>query len=141
MKSLLCDDYTKEDLFELAFKDALTGVYNRNALDVMRNTYDNVQCFVTVVDVDNLKHINDTYGHASGDTTIMEVTKQLQMQGHEIIRLGGDEFLMLSQQAIKGAIVGASYGCVFKQSSELLSDAMRRADKLLYVEKGAKKHD
>jgi len=128
----LAKDYTMEQLFELAFKDSLTGTYNRNALEEKRAAYDVTTAWVYVVDIDNLKLINDTYGHEAGDMVIKNVAQQLLSISPEVVRLGGDEFLMFTQQRVTQPILGASYGGTLKPQDMPLSTAMHIADKAMY---------
>ena len=128
----LAKEYTMEQLFELAFKDILTGTYNRNALEEKRAAYDAACVWVYVVDIDNLKLINDTYGHEAGDAVIKSVAQQLLSISPEVVRLGGDEFLMFTQQRVVQPIIGASYGGILKPRDMCLSIAMHAADKAMY---------
>lgn len=50
---------------------------------------------MALIDMDNFKQVNDTYGHSYGDEVIKQVAKVLKRnvrKGDEVIRLGGDEF-------------------------------------------------
>ena len=66
---------------------------------------------VLVLDVDHFKRINDTYGHAVGDKVLVEVAQQIQRAARKndsVCRLGGEEFLMICQNAdIKAALLAA----------------------------------
>lgn len=106
--------YSKEQLYQLAFRDKLTGAYNRNALEEVRAEYDHKVIWVSIVDIDNLKQINDRHGHAAGDIIIAKVAKQLIEFSPDTIRLGGDEFLMLSEKQPPATIEGATIGTVQK---------------------------
>lgn len=85
----------------LSFHDQLTGLYNRRffveelrRLDVKRN----LPITIVMADVNNLKFINDTYGHANGDKLLRKVTKALKEGCREddiVARIGGDEFVVL----------------------------------------------
>lgn len=131
MKMIIPKTYTTEELQKLAFTDALTGVYNRNVLDAARKTFGKTLLWVTIVDIDNLKFINDTYGHLAGDLTIRAIVKRLTELAQDIIRLGGDEFLLLSDNEIIGPIIGASHGSVLKEEGTSLTRAMEAADEKL----------
>ncbi|MDR3135912.1 MAG: GGDEF domain-containing protein [Coriobacteriales bacterium] len=85
----------------LAYHDELTGVFNRykgmtllNGLIAERLPF--VLCFV---DLDDLKYINDVFGHAVGDNYITSVARLLvQFDSSTMVsRLGGDEFMLLSK--------------------------------------------
>ncbi len=83
---------------ELARTDPLTGVGNRRALDerlaqVGRSTF-----ALVAIDVDNLKRVNDTYGHPAGDKLIASVAVAMaaQLRPSDLLaRIGGDEFMAL----------------------------------------------
>ena len=80
--------------------DELTSVFSRysfNATFVDAKAPVERGCIV-VVDLDNLKHVNDTYGHAAGDAAIRSVASALgSMVRHEdrVYRFGGDEFVVV----------------------------------------------
>ncbi|MEA2423482.1 MAG: hypothetical protein QOF55_2581, partial [Thermoleophilaceae bacterium] len=92
---------------ELAFKDSLTGLANRRALDerleaaVNAAVRDGDDLSLVLCDMDNLKQINDTDGHQAGDDALVRVAEALRAaaQGHEpdamVGRIGGDEFCIL----------------------------------------------
>lgn len=123
----------------MAYVDSLTDVYNRNMLEELREkSFDELECFVTIVDVDNLKTINDTKGHHEGDILIKAVAKKLTQCSDWVFRLGGDEFLALGHSPVFAEIPGASYGTVKKPESIPLSTAMKTADFLMYKMKSEK---
>lgn len=87
----------------LSITDKLTDVYNRTGCEsVIYEKLENCQLdggrsIIMLADVDGLKHINDTFGHASGDLTIklaVETLKETLPDGFMIGRYGGDEFLL-----------------------------------------------
>ncbi|MEU8227527.1 GGDEF domain-containing protein [Kribbella sp. NPDC048915] len=83
-----------------AREDPLTGVGNRRALDErMAAAADSGRSVgVVAIDVDNLKVINDSYGHASGDDVLRRVGKLLteQCRAEDVVaRAGGDEFVVV----------------------------------------------
>ena len=88
----------------LAFHDPLTGLGNRRLLDARLDEalagakrYSNLVGLL-FIDVDRFKYINDTLGHNIGDELIKYVAQTLQRivrQSDTIIRLGGDEFIIL----------------------------------------------
>ncbi len=92
-------------LFEENMTDAQTGCYNRKGLVYYENIVlneardGNRSLFVCVLDLNGLKHLNDTYGHAAGDEgirVVSEALKQAVPEGARIIRTGGDEFLIIA---------------------------------------------
>src|SRR3954463_10824127 len=92
---------------ELAFKDSLTGLANRRALDerleaeVAAAVRDGGDLSLVLCDMDNLKQINDTDGHQAGDDALVRVAEALRAAAHGqgsgamVGRIGGDEFCIL----------------------------------------------
>lgn len=89
---------------EESFEDHLTGLHNRRgflnlAAQHLRLVRRQRQCFLTLfLDVDNLKQINDTFGHAEGNRALVETADVLRRcfrQSDIVARLGGDEFAAL----------------------------------------------
>ncbi len=88
-------------VLELSKIDGLTGVYNRTATEALSNHLLNVRPDISygfmMLDVDDFKNINDTYGHIIGDEVLKGVANRLQRffrTGDIIGRLGGDEFVV-----------------------------------------------
>jgi diguanylate cyclase (GGDEF)-like protein len=88
----------------LAAIDSLTGLCNRRALDqalireLARAERKKHPVCLLMIDIDNFKMINDTYGHQSGDTILVEMGKTLKtnIRRSDVgCRWGGDEFIML----------------------------------------------
>ena len=86
-----------KNLNDMAYIDALTGIGNRHALRRDYNSYQGHEVTVAMMDLDNFKLINDTYGHEEGDRVLREVGKLLSDTfGKEYCyRYGGDEFLLI----------------------------------------------
>lgn len=91
-------------LYRTSFRDVLTGIYNRRGLDqnlsdvlkLIRNQ--DKKLLVIMADLDNMKSINDNYGHQEGDNVIMVVAVAIQSscRGNDICaRIGGDEFIVV----------------------------------------------
>lgn len=90
----------------LSERDVLTNLYNRRfvlqtfekvASVIRRN---NAKSFILSIDCNNFKHINDTYGHHTGDKVLREIGKLLNKKTRKsdiAARWGGDEFLLLGQ--------------------------------------------
>jgi diguanylate cyclase (GGDEF)-like protein len=88
-----------DGLQSIAERDQLTGLNNRHFLERYLGAGDRPTDLVTMlVDVDNLKGVNDTYGHEAGDAILSAVAANLRRHsrsGDVAVRWGGDEFLML----------------------------------------------
>ena len=91
---------TEARLDELAYVDAVTGLYNRHAANEhMHRLVRHGRAFgVMMIDLDDFKHVNDTLGHASGDLLLRTIAERLRaMLGTrgQVFRLGGDEFVSI----------------------------------------------
>ena len=86
-----------KNLNDMAYVDALTGIGNRHALRRDYNSYQGHEVTVAMLDLDNFKLINDTFGHEEGDRILREVGRLLSDTfGKEYCyRYGGDEFLLI----------------------------------------------
>jgi diguanylate cyclase (GGDEF)-like protein len=91
-------------LRDLAMIDALTGLYNRRfaeqrlVAEVARSARKGHPLTVVLLDLDEFKHINDTYGHPAGDLVLQEFAAALNraIRGGDLaVRWGGDEFLLI----------------------------------------------
>lgn len=93
------------DLHHKASHDALTGLYNRRSLDLglelawRQSHRDHKPLSLALIDIDNFKLFNDTYGHPAGDQCLQTVSNVLQQfarrPGDMAVRYGGEEFVLL----------------------------------------------
>ncbi|MDR1495777.1 MAG: diguanylate cyclase [Clostridiales Family XIII bacterium] len=87
-------------LENVAYKDMLTGTYNRHfGMKLLNEWISQKRHFVVCfVDMDRLKYVNDVFGHAEGDKYILKVTELLSEFSPDVhvVRLGGDEFMLLA---------------------------------------------
>jgi diguanylate cyclase (GGDEF)-like protein len=88
----------------IAYKDTLTDLPNRNALNInikkMINIADNKKFAILFIDLDRFKDVNDTRGHAQGDKLLIAIAKRLfdvVATNGTVFRFGGDEFVALIQ--------------------------------------------
>jgi len=95
---------TEEKLENLAFKDALTGLPNRQLFherlthELKHASRQNTKLALFFIDLDQFKRVNDTLGHFTGDQLLQEVTKRLLgcvRENDTVARLGGDEFTII----------------------------------------------
>lgn len=92
-----------EKLNYMAFRDGLTGLYNRRYViselveDMSDMKRDELKNVLILSDIDDFKQVNDTYGHDVGDTTLVCIANILEgvCHKHRVIRWGGEEFLII----------------------------------------------
>ena len=94
----------QKELEKLAITDSLTGLVNRYFIvkelekALLRADRTNNQVAFLMLDLDNFKTVNDTYGHPTGDALIVDVAKRIlsAVRGNDVVaRIGGDEFAIL----------------------------------------------
>ena len=140
-------------LEQLSFYDALTGALNRRAYDEGAGLEPLGGRFGTalMLDMDNLKAVNDSAGHAAGDELLRRLVETLRRCVRpldRVYRWGGDEFLLLFPAALPEEIVPrvrealrgvpgleASLGTARFSGTEDLAGAIERADRAMYEEK------
>lgn len=141
--------------------DELTGVYNRRAFEELaadRGWVDAMPVAVAMLDMDNLKEINDERGHAAGDAALAHLAAHISATLDHVVvfRWGGDEFLCICTRhtarelrqwiekalgdlgpvpGLSGMRVEVSVGSVERAPDESLSLAIDRADRAMYTEK------
>lgn len=98
----------EEELRAMALRDELTGLYNRRGFSLLAEQQlkladrEKRRLYVLYTDIDDLKAINDTYGHPQGDTALKDVAtilKNTYRKSDLIARIGGDEFVMLALES------------------------------------------
>ncbi len=99
---------SRQTLSEMAHRDALTGLPNRNLLDdrlafmLAKAQRSGARIAVCLLDLDGFKPINDQWGHQVGDRVLREVAARLSAalrDGDTVARWGGDEFVLLLEGA------------------------------------------
>ena len=100
---------TQQNLTDRVKVDAMTGLINHTAfyseLDKMIRLSDKegFPVSISVVDIDNFKSVNDTYGHANGDQVIIKLSEIMKevCEGHIVCRYGGEEFSVIFKNCKK----------------------------------------
>ena len=92
-----------DSLIDISKRDALTHLYNQSSAqehisEVLACQRD---CALLIIDIDNFKTVNDSFGHLSGNEMLLSMTGILKDLGSEIFtaRIGGDEFLLLVEHS------------------------------------------
>jgi diguanylate cyclase (GGDEF)-like protein/PAS domain S-box-containing protein len=174
---LQCTDLTDRKhlervLADQATRDPLTGLLNREGLDrqiadLQRTHWSGQHVVVVYADVDDLKVLNDTAGHAAGDDLLREVARRLRACTRDddiLARIGGDEFVIVTAVPRTGSNPGD--GVVARLRSELsgpiavgrsitplsvslgattleaftdASEAIERADRAMYADKALRR--
>lgn len=152
-------------------RDSLTGLNNRKTLEPTFNAYihqvtETKNLYLFMLDLNNFKGINDTYGHPVGDKALVDasaiITNSMNGKQGIIVRYGGDEFVVLAffygnanaaayekqlQQDFKKwnedhddpYELNTCIGWTRYQEGETLKDLLTKADEKLYQEKKRKK--
>jgi len=153
-----------EKLKESVYKDELTNVYNRkwlhdNYLTPDTNEFKNSGT-LAIIDLNYFKIVNDTHGHIIGDKVLIYIANQLKLSRYEVIRYGGDEFIIMFPHKVTNTIAKAlldkiresviskklkahdtvfrtsfSIGVTSFQSGDDLASAIEIADKNMYEDK------
>ncbi|MBU2883906.1 GGDEF domain-containing protein [Psychrosphaera sp. B3R10] len=157
-------------LQQMALKDALTGVGNRAmyndaiARAIQYGTRYKEDFVLMILDLDNFKNVNDSYGHQTGDdilTGFTQVVSECLRAEDQMFRFGGDEFaIILDKQGLDAAKIVASrihfavsqqsqfikygvstsIGCACFNVNDTTLTLFARADKALYAAKYAGKN-
>ncbi len=159
---------TEEELHALLMVDELTELPNRRAFITLSEQALKVatrmgrDVLMIFIDVDHLKHINDTWGHLAGDRALIDTARVLQESCREadiVARLGGDEFVALisvdsdqtaelicdriqtrvathNRETQRGHPLSLSVGATrSKAAGTMLADLLAQADTALYEQK------
>lgn len=150
-------------LRNLAYRDSLTGAYNRRYAEEMLASWQKDYPYITVayIDIDGLKKVNDSYGHQVGDRYVCAVANCLNnvlCKTDVLARIGGDEFLVISTDrretalsqvlhtanaALRGSEQGFcasfSFGVVETEGVALdIDTVLRESDRRMYRQKTGK---
>ncbi|MBI5100702.1 MAG: GGDEF domain-containing protein [Nitrospirae bacterium] len=164
--------FNQQELKALAMHDLLTGLHNRNFMDMfMTKEIKKIKRYggeltIYMLDINNFKHLNDTYGHIHGDGVLKEFSSILRKSirdTDELIRYGGDEFLIIAHEnscrdndlmmarineniagwndryGSEGYCLSFSYGSAVFNKGSSLAQVIEEADKLMYKNKKVNK--
>lgn len=163
-------EYENKQLYILSSTDYLTKLYNRKELDELLTKAENIakryhdEFSIILLDIDDFKKVNDTYGHLAGDEFLIEfgniltsVTRETDFVG----RWGGEEFLIICPKANKENALKAaenlreeiekhkfkkvehktaSFGVSTYKEGDSLIELVARADEAMYASKSQGKN-
>jgi len=158
---------------QLSIRDALTGLYTRHYFlerfteELTRSAREHAPLSFLMMDIDNFKVFNDTYGHPAGDRVLQQVADVLKSEnrgGDLLVRYGGEEFAAFSQteydhalqwaERIRAAVERAQFGVgegsppitisvgvgAFPTNGVEVDEIIEYADKAMYRAKEAGKN-
>ena len=171
----LINDVTEKQLLKLELEkrsktDEMTGLLNKGAVQdlismILKNYYkgdEGSTCALMMIDVDNFKNVNDTFGHIAGDRVLATIGRLIQniFRGRDVAgRIGGDEFVVFLrdikshdiavrlaerlQNEVQNAFSGDLERCItlsigisiFPEHGNSFEDLYNAADKALYYVK------
>ncbi len=158
-------DYSKT-LKDEKDHDGLTGLYNKGKFMSLKQSLFMKQDSIAIynLDVNNLKHMNDTYGHEAGDRLIKKAAaslRKIEARNVMAFRVGGDEFVVVGLHLSReeadnlrniwetgleelnrqddGIQCVIACGMVYGEAGYDLEALLKQADELMYVDKKAKK--
>ena len=155
-----------EKYYKLAYTDLMTGLKNRTAynirLEQLKTASFRKDVIFLIADLNNLKYLNDNFGHQIGDDAIEKAARLLKRNftdGCQCYRIGGDEFAVIAYDISEAAFV-KNYNSFMEEAkvesnnslypfsiatgyhqveSLTLLDALKLADESMYKDKVAKK--
>jgi diguanylate cyclase (GGDEF)-like protein len=140
----------------LSLTDELTGLPNRRHMNMKLKEIENTSCVISIMDIDDFKKINDSYGHDKGDSVLRQVGAILKNFIDDktfIARSGGEEFSVIitgdghlngiiediknsiSLISVEGTLVTVSIGVSEKMENQTTSCVLSAADSALYQSK------
>lgn len=133
-----------QELERQAHLDWLTSLGNRRSLERRLQQGLPPNWGLALLDLDNLKEVNDTQGHLAGDRLLSKVGEALRHRGLEAYRIGGDEFVVLlyrpDLECLRQAIQGQSLslGIAWSEEAEA-ANLLHLADQRMYADKRRRK--
>ena len=141
-------------ILELTKKDALTGLLNRQAYySTIENNYKDITAIISI-DMNGLKKINDTEGHAAGDEAILAISScffKVTKFKQSAFRIGGDEFIIVCKKTseeelmeligdLKNKVSETKYTVSIGYSYSVdpdkdIEEMVKKSDKMMYEDK------
>ena len=155
------------ELEQKVLRDKLTNAYNReffeNNYKRLIETFENDEMYfgLGMIDIDNFKKINDTYGHDIGDKILVTLVSNVERSSRNddiLIRWGGEEFIMILKVSSENGLyialenlrkiienskidhlqkITCSFGGTLYEKNEPINNTIKRADEALYMAKAA----
>jgi diguanylate cyclase (GGDEF)-like protein len=161
-RNIAAEKQIREELEHLSYHDQLTGLYNRRFFEEELTRLDlekNLPLTIVMADVNGLKLVNDSFGHAVGDELLKKVTQVMKKgfrKDNVIARLAGDEFVVLLPNTntmetekiiknIKATASGEKVGTIdlsisfgfqtMVSQEEKIQDVLKKAEDFMYKKK------
>jgi diguanylate cyclase (GGDEF)-like protein len=158
IKESSLSQFKEQMLLQMAFTDSLTGLGNRSAYEKRIQTIMDTKVKAEVIgvllmDVNNLKEINDTFGHMEGDRVLKDFSRKIEKLApakSEIYRIGGDEFVCFITKTTEDHLqklayaietakfsdsysVAVGYSIFIPKKKEKFSNIIHKADSSMYI--------
>ena len=153
-------DRLSQEVYERSIRDNMTGLFNRTEIINLYQKNIDKDISLSVIDIDDFKNINDTYGHSVGDIVIKDISSIIQdIVGDKgyVGRYGGEEFLVILKKSdqydskklleeiritienkkwfFKDSPVTVSIGLLNEAKNTSFNNGFKAADELLYLAK------
>lgn len=164
LSNIFINSKMHKQIMELSNKDILTNCYNRRYLDDLKDYHDAENITYILIDLDNFKTVNDTFGHEKGDELLVNIASlaldYFEKYHGRVIRYGGDEFIIVLEKNFIDSLkilkdfklhllndsylsacsinVTASFGIAnYPKHSDSLDSLLGKADQALYLAKNS----
>ena len=133
--------------------DTITGILTRQSMKYELAEMRRKDCYISIIDIDNFKMINDKYGHIAGDRALAVIASTIKthlVKGSKVFRYGGDEFAVISRFAspedleimfedinedLSEYSYRISYGSAFHAANDDIDPVIVEADERMYENK------
>ncbi|MCQ2577175.1 MAG: EAL domain-containing protein [Treponema sp.] len=133
--------------------DSITGLLTRQSMKYELAEMRRKDCFISIIDIDNFKMINDKYGHTAGDRALAVIASTIKshlLKNSKVFRYGGDEFAIICRGASSEDLeimfedinedlsefsYRISYGTAFHAANDDIDPVLVEADERMYENK------